>query len=98
MGRRSFYLYGNIEIEKKVLLYHFLFWTCIYLLWVLIFRTYSVTITRTVTVEFCYLVFITADFYAISNFIIPQFLLKKRYALFVAAIIAPLGYPHVSGA
>jgi LytS/YehU family sensor histidine kinase len=39
------------------------------------------------TVEFCYLVFVTVDFYAINNLIVPQFLLKKRYALFVSATI-----------
>jgi len=39
------------------------------------------------TVEFCYLIFITVDFYAINNFIVPQFLLKKKYTLFVSATI-----------
>lgn len=39
------------------------------------------------TVEFCYLIFITADYYAISNFIIPQFLLKRKYVLFVSATL-----------
>jgi two-component system LytT family sensor kinase len=40
------------------------------------------------TIEFCYLIFITADYYAISNFTIPTFLLKKKYAFFVIATIA----------
>ncbi len=39
------------------------------------------------TIEFCYLIFITADYYAISNFIIPQFLIKRKYVLFVLAIL-----------
>ena len=39
------------------------------------------------TIEFCYLIFITADYYAISNFIIPQFLLKRKYVLFVSATV-----------
>jgi two-component system LytT family sensor kinase len=39
------------------------------------------------TIEFCYLIFITADYYAITNFIVPQFLLKKRYVLFVSATL-----------
>ena len=39
------------------------------------------------TIEFCYLVFITADYYGISNFIVPQFLLKKKYTFFIAATI-----------
>ncbi|MDB5222430.1 MAG: hypothetical protein JWN83_1097 [Chitinophagaceae bacterium] len=39
------------------------------------------------TIEFCYLLFITVDYYVIANLIVPHFLLKKRYALFVSAII-----------
>lgn len=39
------------------------------------------------TIEFCYLIFITADYYTINNFIVPQFLLKKKYVFFVSATI-----------
>jgi LytS/YehU family sensor histidine kinase len=39
------------------------------------------------TVEFCYLIFITADYYAVNNFIVPLFLLKRKYVLFVSATI-----------
>ena len=39
------------------------------------------------TVEFCYLLFITIDYYAISNFIIPRFLIQKNYFTFSAAVI-----------
>ncbi len=39
------------------------------------------------TIEFCYLIFVTLDFYAINNLIVPQFLLKKRYTVFVLSII-----------
>ena len=39
------------------------------------------------TVEFCYLIFITADFYAVNNFIVPKFLYKKKYFLFVLTIV-----------
>lgn len=40
------------------------------------------------TIEFCYLIFITADYYAISNCIVPQLLQKKKYIFFVIALIA----------
>lgn len=40
------------------------------------------------TVEFCYLLFITADYYAISLFAIPRLLGRKRYLPFVAAVVA----------
>ena len=76
-----------IDLKRKTLLYHLLFWAGIYLLWVLIFRSYSVSITKTITIEFCYLIFITSDYYAISNFIIPRFLHKRKYALFVIATL-----------
>jgi LytS/YehU family sensor histidine kinase len=39
------------------------------------------------TVEFCYLIFITADYYAVNNFIVPHFLLKRKYILFVFSTI-----------
>jgi LytS/YehU family sensor histidine kinase len=40
------------------------------------------------TVEFCYLVFITADFYFINDLLVPQFLYTKRYPVFVATTLA----------
>jgi len=79
-------------MKSRALLYHFLFWVAIYLLWVAAFRSYSVSLTKTMTIEFCYLIFITADYYAIADFIVPQFLLKKRYALFVSAILIVIAF------
>jgi len=38
------------------------------------------------------LIFITADYYAINNFIVPRFLLKKKYALFVSATITIIAF------
>jgi two-component system, LytTR family, sensor kinase len=74
-------------LKQKQLVYHILLWAGIYLLWVLIFRSYSVSLTKTMTIEFCYLLFITADYYAITNFIVPHFLFKKRYLFFVVSIV-----------
>jgi two-component system, LytTR family, sensor kinase len=68
-------------------LYHVIFWAGIYLLWVIVFRSYSISLSKTMTIEFCYLIFITADYYGINNFIVPHFLLKKKYILFISAII-----------
>jgi two-component system, LytTR family, sensor kinase len=72
-------------LKKRLFLYHLLFWAGIYLLWVLAFRSYTITLSKTMTVEFCYLLFITADYYAISKVIVPKLLLRKRYILFVCA-------------
>ena len=76
-----------IKMERNNLIYHSLFWLGIYLLWIFIFRNYSFSFTKNLTVEFCYLVFITADYYAATYFIIPQFLKKRRYVWFVLLMI-----------
>ena len=52
-----------------------------------IFRSYSISITRTMTIEFCYLIFITADYYIINNFIVPSFLFNRKYGLFIVGTI-----------
>jgi two-component system, LytTR family, sensor kinase len=39
------------------------------------------------TVEFCYLLFITADYYIINYFIVPEFLFKRKYILFITATV-----------
>ena len=39
------------------------------------------------TIEFCYLLFITADYYAINNFIVPKLLFREMHAAFIAAIV-----------
>ena len=75
------------ELKGKAYLYHIGFWLGIYLLWVAVFRSYSITIYKTMTIEFCYLIFITADFYAINNLIVPHFLQKKRYIYFIISTI-----------
>jgi len=40
------------------------------------------------TIEFCYLIFITSDYYFIRYFIIPRFLEKKKYIVFILSCIA----------
>jgi len=39
------------------------------------------------TIEFCYLLFITGDYYAINHYVLPQFLLRKKYVLFFSASV-----------
>jgi two-component system, LytTR family, sensor kinase len=68
---------------KSKLFYHILFWLGIYLLWIFVFRNYSFSLTKTVSVKFCYLVFITADYYITIYYIVPRFLKKKKYVFFV---------------
>jgi len=78
-------------LKRRTFIYHSLFWAAIYLFWVVVFRSYSFGLTKTMTVEFCYLIFITADYYAINDLIVGRFLLKKKYVLFAGATIAVIG-------
>ncbi|HXA01942.1 MAG TPA: histidine kinase, partial [Cytophagaceae bacterium] len=71
-----------MRLNKKYI-FHVFFWSGIYLLWIFVFRNYSFSLTRTLTIEFCYLIFITADFYIIAYFIIPRYLKKKKYLYFI---------------
>ena len=68
-------------------IYHSLFWLVVYLLWVFVFRNYSFSLNRTLTVQFCYLIFITADYYTATYFIVPRFLKRKQYALFILFMV-----------
>jgi two-component system LytT family sensor kinase len=79
-------------LKNKSALYHSVFWAGLYLMWVVAFRSYSVSLSKTMTAEFCYLIFITLDYYAISNFIIPQFLLKKKYSFFISTTILLIAF------
>ncbi|HZX59915.1 MAG TPA: histidine kinase [Mucilaginibacter sp.] len=68
-------------------IYHSLFWLVIYLLWVFVFHNYSFSLNKTLTVQFCYLIFITADYYTATYFIVPRFLKRKQYALFIIFMV-----------
>jgi LytS/YehU family sensor histidine kinase len=39
------------------------------------------------TIEFCYLIFITTDFYIINYFIVPAFLFKRKIIFFITGIL-----------
>jgi two-component system LytT family sensor kinase len=77
---------------KQKLIYHVLFWLGMYLLWVFVFRNYSFSLTKTVSVEFCYLVFITADYYITIYFIVPRFLKKKKYVYFILLMVGLIAF------
>ena len=77
---------------RNNIIYHGLFWLGIYLLWVFVLRNYSFSLTRTMTVEFCYLIFITIDYYVEVYFIIPLFLKTKKYAWFILLTLALIAF------
>lgn len=66
---------------KKIWL-HFLFWGTIYLTWVIVFQKQSFAFERTVTIQFCYLFFVAANFYFIIYFLAPKFLYRGKMISF----------------
>jgi two-component system, LytTR family, sensor kinase len=77
MKRRSFWISVGL-------------WAGLYLLWITLFGNLVFSFSRTLTVQFCYLVFVAADYYAQLYFSIPRLLYKKKYvafALFLPATI-----------
>ncbi|MBS1663532.1 MAG: histidine kinase [Bacteroidetes bacterium] len=66
-------------------------WVGLYLCWVFLFRDRVFTVTRTLTVQFCYLLFVAANYYAQLYYAIPKLLDRKKYlafALFLPGAIA----------
>ena len=69
-------------MKKNTLIYHFLFWLLAYIFWVFVFRNTTLVLTHAITIQFCYLVFIAANFYFNSFYNIPCLLNKKKYFKF----------------
>ena len=64
-----------------------LWWLGLYLFWIMVFQKRALAFSRTATVEFCYLLFIAANFYFNTRFTIPKFLYKKKYVVFTASLL-----------
>jgi len=60
----------------------------LYLFFVFILQNRVITLSRSLTVEFCYLVFIAANYYFQVSYGIPRFLHRKQYFLFITFLIA----------
>jgi two-component system, LytTR family, sensor kinase len=71
---------------------HVLLWVGLYFFWVMVFQKRSFAFSQTATIEFCYLLFISANFYFNIFFAIPRFLYTRRYLgyalLFSSGILA----------
>lgn len=65
-----------------------LLWLVLYLFWVFVFRNTTLTVTRTLQIQFCYLVFIAANYYFNIYYAIPKLLNRKRYGTFVVLVLA----------
>ncbi|MGZ3852463.1 MAG: sensor histidine kinase [Flavisolibacter sp.] len=70
---------------------HVLSWAALYFFWVMVFQRRSFAFSQTATIEFCYLLFISANFYFNIFLAIPQFLYKQRYieysVLFILGVL-----------
>jgi two-component system LytT family sensor kinase len=80
----------NSILKVNKIVYHFLFWLVAYLFWVFIFRNGTLIITHAITIQFCYLIFIAANYYFNSLYNIPHLLNKKKYVAFVAYFISAI--------
>lgn len=78
-------------MTQKKTLYNILLWIGLYFLWVVVFQKRAFAFSRTMTIQFCYLLFIAGNYYFNVFYNVPLFLYRKKYAafglLFLAGII-----------
>ncbi|HMH20806.1 MAG TPA: histidine kinase [Puia sp.] len=67
---------------------HIAIWAGLYLFWITIFQNHALTLSRTLTVEFCYLLFIAANYYFNVYFTIPKLLHRKKYFAFGVCLLS----------
>lgn len=64
------------------LTYHLIFWLFAYLFWIFIFRNGTLVFTHSITIQFCYLVFIAGNYYFNWLYTVPSLLNNKKYIPF----------------
>lgn len=69
---------------------HIATWALLYLFWITVVQNRSLTFSRTLTVQFCYLAFIAGNYYFNLFFTIPRFLYRRRYILFGLSVIGAI--------
>jgi two-component system LytT family sensor kinase len=65
---------------------HILWWVGVYLFWVMVFQRRSFALSTTATIEFCYLLFVAANYYFNIGFIVPRFLYQQKYLQYVSLL------------
>jgi two-component system LytT family sensor kinase len=80
-----------VQLKINKILYHLSFWLLAYLFWIFIFRNGALVLTHTITIQFCYLAFISINYYFNASYTIPYLLNKKKYVkfgvLFIVGIV-----------
>ncbi len=67
---------------------HYAWWLGLYIFWVMIFQKRAFAFSTTVTIQFCYLIFIAANFYFNLYYTVPKFLYKRKYFSFIALFLS----------
>lgn len=71
-----------VKMKHTKIIAHIALWVLLYLCWIIVFQKRSFTFSRTMTIEFCYLFFIAANFYFNIGYTVPRFLYRQQYGLF----------------
>jgi len=77
-------------VRKNNIAYHLGFWLLAYLFWIFIFRNGTLVLTHAITIQFCYLIFIAANYYFHTLYSIPQLLNKKHYFKFGLCFVSAI--------
>ncbi|HEV8286150.1 MAG TPA: histidine kinase [Chitinophagaceae bacterium] len=75
-------------MTQKRTWYNILLWIGLYFLWIIVFQKRAFSFSRTMTIQFCYLLFIAGNYYFNVYYNIPHFLYKKKYAGFALLFLA----------
>ncbi|HTH55404.1 MAG TPA: histidine kinase [Cyclobacteriaceae bacterium] len=62
---------------------HLLLWVGVYLIWVMVFQKRSFALSTTASIEFCYLLFVAANYYFNIGFIVPRLLYRQKYVEYI---------------
>ena len=93
-GKALVFLLINLNgVKKQKKWLQFLWWLCLYIVWVMVFQKREFAFSRTATVELCYLIFIAANFYFNVYF---YSLLENFTGLCVNYIVSYILCLHVS--
>src|SRR5678810_256748 len=79
---------NKLFIAKRNIGFHFLFWTTLYLFWILVFQKRAFVFSRTMTMQFCYLFFIAGNYYFNILYTVPKFLYQKKYTVFALLMLS----------
>jgi len=86
LPNKLLFLTDILKIGKTY--YHLAFWLLAYFFWIFIFRNSTLVLTHAITIQFCYLVFIAANYYFNSLYTVPHLLNRKKYLEFGLCLIA----------